>query len=272
MTMNAKRTGIVLVCGALALFVLLMIAPKSSTAEQKAGQEEKAKVGISTDANPELYLNMASKSLEPAKKQELDRFVAARKFDSAATFWDRLKRPDLASYYTEVLAKEINTAEAWFKAGNRYYYSVQFSQDKSEEPVLYQSAMRCFNKGLSMEPGNTDAKIMLAACYVEGSQDPMEGIRRLKEVEKTDSSNVKLQWTFAFFSLKSRQYDKAIQRFKKVLAVDSTYIEAYLHLADAYEQLGETEQTIDALERYADRTSDVTARLEIRKYIAQLKK
>jgi lipopolysaccharide biosynthesis regulator YciM len=112
---------------------------------------------------------------------------------------------------------------------------------------------------------------MLASCYVEGSEDPMEGIKRLREIEKTDSNNVKLQLTFAFFSVKSGQLDKAISRFNKVIAIDSNYIEAYLHLADAYEQKNETDKTIKMLEKYSAKTTDVTARIEINKYIEQLK-
>jgi lipopolysaccharide biosynthesis regulator YciM len=44
-----------------------------------------------------------------------------------------------------------------------------------------------------------------------------------------------------------------------------------LHLADAYEQLGETKKTIEMLEIYSSKTTDITARLEINKYIEQLK-
>ena len=191
--------------------------------------------------------------------------------DSVVVFWDKLKRPDLAAYYSEELAKNDNTAAAWVKAGNRYYYAIQFIQDKTAIPVLYQSATRCFSKGLELDPKNTDAKIMLASCYVEGSEDPMEGIKRLKEIEKTDSNNVKLQLTFAFFSVKSGQLDKAITRFNKVIKIDSNYIEAYLHLADAYEQRSEIDKTIKMLEKYSAKTTDVTARMEISKYIQQLK-
>ncbi len=253
------------------VFVLLFIAPKIKPASP--GQEEApaAKAAISDAATLDVYLSTAWKNMEPGLKQQLDQLVASRKNDSISAFWDRAKRPDLASVYAEEQAKAENTAAAWFKAGNRYYYAVQFTQDKTEIPVLYQCAMRCFNKGLVLEPNNTDARIMLASCYVEGSPDPMEGISRLRQIEKTDSNNVKLQLTFAFFSVKSGQLDRAITRFNKVLAVDSTYIEAYLHLADAYEQLGETEKTIKALEAYAARTPELTARTEINKYIQQLK-
>jgi lipopolysaccharide biosynthesis regulator YciM len=98
----------------------------------------------------------------------------------------------------------------------------------------------------------------------------MKGITLLREIERTDSNNVKLQMSFAFFSVKSGQLDKAIQRFEKVLQVDSNYIEVYLHLADAYEQLNQTQKSIVMLQQYAKRTPDLTAKVEVNKYIKQL--
>ena len=64
---------------------------------------------------------------------------------------------------------------------------------------------------------------------MEDGKDPMKGIGLLREVEKTDSNNVKLQLTFAFFSVKSQQWDKAIKRFNKVLiiAVSYTHLDVY---------------------------------------------
>ncbi|MDP1803474.1 MAG: tetratricopeptide repeat protein [Bacteroidota bacterium] len=271
--MSVKNTQLVLIISALGLFVLLFIAPKIAPKHSDDdGHDHSEKANLaSNDANLGVYLNMALKSLEPSKKTQHDKLLAAQQLDSVVVFWDRSKRPDLAAHYTEQLAKKQNNAAAWLKAGNRYYYAIQFTQDKSAIPVLYQSASRCFAKGLELEPNNTDAKIMLASCYVEGSEDPMEGIKRLKEIEKTDSSNIKLQLTFAFFSVKSGQLDKAISRFNTVTRIDSNYIEAYLHLADAYEQQGNTTKTIEMLQKYASKTNDITARLEINKYIDQLK-
>ena len=192
-------------------------------------------------------------------------------FDSVALFWDKARRPDIAAHFIEQKALKSNSAKDWFEAGNRYFNAVQFCQDESEIPVLYQCATRCFTNGLKTEPGNTEANIMLASCYVESSSDPMKGISILKEIEKKDSNNVKLQLAFAFFSVKSGQTNKAIERFNKVLRIDSTYLAAWLHLADVYERQGETEQTIKMLEQYASRTNDITARLEIKKYIDQIK-
>lgn len=271
--MSAKKIKVFLLVGALVLFVLLFIAPKITPKES----DEKSPVSMSnstvnsTDVTLQVYLNLAIKSLSLKEKKTYDSLIALKRLDSVAILWNKIKRPDLAAYFLEEEAKKFNTPELWFNAANRYYYSVPFVQDKTEEPILYQCAMRCFQNGLKLDPKNGDAKIMLASCYVESGTNPMEGITQLKEIEKTDSNNVKLQLTFAFFSVKSGQLDKAIKRFNKVLEIDPEYLEAYLHLADIYEQLEDKAKTIEVLEKYASKTTDVTARLEVNKYIDQLK-
>jgi tetratricopeptide (TPR) repeat protein len=273
--MSAKKTKLGLLIGALILFVLLFIAPKIKPVDEEnhdGHNHETENSNLSMTANLDVYLNLALKNLKSEQNKTLQSFITKKNNDSCVTFWDKLRRPDLASFYLEELAKKNNASKDWFKAGNRYYYAIQFSQDKTEVPVLYQCAMRCFDKGLKLEPNNVDAKIMLASCYVEGTQEPMEGITKLRAIEKIDSNNVKLQLTFAFFSVKSGQLDKAIYRFNKVLQVDSNYIEAYLHLADAYEQQSNTSKAILMLEKYALKTTDPTAKIEINKYIQQLKK
>ncbi len=276
--MSPKQVKLILSVGAVLLFVLLFIAPKVGNSNQKStsamGSGKPAP--INANANVEMYLNMANGALSADLKTKADNFLKlsvndAVFFDSIAKFWDQQKRPDLASHYLEKRAQKTNTAKDWFLAGNRYYYSIQFIRDETERPVLYQCAIRSFKNGLKLEPENNDSKIMLASCYVEGTESPMEGISLLKEVERSDSTNVKLQVTFAFFSVKSGQMDKAITRFNKVLELDPDYIEAYLHLADIYEQMNNLDKTVEALEKYAAKTNDPTAKLEVEKYIKQLK-
>jgi tetratricopeptide (TPR) repeat protein len=232
-----------------------------------------------TVANLETYITMAAKSLKLTEKSNYDALLAAAKSSKVDTafvpvvqFWDKQKRPDFAAYFVEQIADRSQTAVAYTKAGDRYYYSVRFTKDNNEIPALYQSAIRCYEKAITKDDKNVDAKIQLAACFVEDGKDPMKGIGLLREVEKTDSNNVKLQLTFAFFSVKSQQWDKAIKRFNKVLEIDPLYIEAYLHLADAYEQQGQTNKTIEMLEKYASVTDDAMAKIEVKKYIEQLKK
>jgi tetratricopeptide (TPR) repeat protein len=253
----ARKTQIGLLITAVVLFVLLFLAPKTHSGELNAkGSETKP---AETVASIETFITMATKSLKPEEKSKYDALLASAKSSKIDTayvpvveFWDKQKRPDFASYFVEQIAERKQTSLAYSKAGDRYYYSVRFTKDNNEIPALYQSAIRCYEK--------------------EDGKDPMKGIGLLRDVEKIDSNNVKLQLTFAFFSVKSQQWDKAIKRFNKVLVIDPLYIEAYLHLADAYEQQGQTNKTIEMLEKYASVTDDAMAKKEVLKYIEQLKK
>lgn len=268
---TARKTQIGLIAFAVVLFVLLFLAPKKQKVEALPKAEAET-------LSLEPFVTMVLKNMKPEDKTAHDNLLSVANnakndtaFATMMAFWDKQKRPDFASFYAEKMAEKQQTSAAYTKAGDRYYYSVRFVKDQNEVPVLYQSAVRCYEKALEKDPKNIDAKIQLASCYVEGSQDPMKGITLLREVEKTDSNNVKLQLSFAFFSAKSAQWDKAIKRFEKVLEIDPLYIEAYLHLADAYEQQGNKEKTIEMLQKYASVTEDAMARNEVLKYIEQLK-
>ena len=191
--------------------------------------------------------------------------------DSVIAFWDNINRPDISAVFSKKKAESTGLAKDWNYSGQRFYFAVRFSREPSKQELLYTAARECFEKTLMIEPDNINAKIDLASCLVEGSREPMKGIAILREIEKKDSNNVRLQLSFGFFSAKSQQWDRAIKRFKKVLALDSGYIEAHLHLADAYEQSGKLPECINELERFVRKTSDPMAKTTIEEYINKLK-
>ena len=220
-------------------------------AKEKLGTENKALIA----------------QLEKRIDTSYDKKVA---FQDLIKQWDSLQQPVVAAYYSEKAAIALPLEKNWEEAGNRYYSATRFAKE-TEKQQLYNKAMECFEKVVQLNPRNVEAKINLASCYVEGSKDPMKGIGMLREIEKTDSNNVNLQLSFAFFSEKSGQWDKAITRFQKVLVINPGFIEAYLHLADAYQQKGDKENAIKNLEAYMELVDDVTIKTEIQDYINKLK-
>jgi len=274
----SRKTQIAFIAAAAVLFVLLFLAPKthSNKLEVKGNDEKNSTEKL---INMQSYISKAVNVLTAEDKIVYEGLLASAKKSTVDTsfvlvvqFWDKQKRPDIAAYFVEQTAIKKQTTLNYYKAGERYYYAIRFVKDNTEIPTLYANAINCYEKAMALDNKNIDAKIQLAACFVEDGKDPMKGIGLLKEIEKTDSNNVKLQLTFAFFSVKSQQWDKAIKRFQNVLRIDPLYIEAYLHLADAYEQQGQKEKTIEMLEKYASLTEDVMARKEVLKYIEQLNK
>ncbi|MBC7863492.1 MAG: T9SS type A sorting domain-containing protein, partial [Bacteroidia bacterium] len=95
--------------------------------------------------------------------------------------------PAIAAYYMEQAAIVSPSEKNWNEAGNRYYAATRFAKE-TEQHLLFEKAMECFEKVLELNSGNTEAKINLGACYVEGSAEPMKGITMLKEVEKTENT------------------------------------------------------------------------------------
>ena len=203
----SRKTQIGLVITAVVLFVLLFLAPKTHTGKLEANVGE---TNTTTDkVEPiESFIAKATKTLKTEELKIYESLVATAKnskidtsFVTVVLFWDKQKRPDLAAYFVEQIALKKQNSSAYYKAGERYYYAIRFTKDNTEIPTLYSNAINCYQKAISLDSKNVDAKIQLAACFVEDGKDPMKGISLLREVEKTDSNNVKLQLSFAFFSL-----------------------------------------------------------------------
>lgn len=272
---SVTKKQIAAIAGSLILIVLLLLAntrlPKN--ADQPAMSEHASHSGPGISALVDAAKGKLDKDqkaainkLEEAIKTSPDKKTA---YENMISMWDSLRQPLAAAYYMEQAANASPVEKNWAEAGNRYYSATRFAPEP-EKPALFGKAIECFEKALQLNPNNIEAKISLGACYVEGSSEPMKGIGMLKEVEKTDSNNVNLQLNFAFFSEKSGQWDRAIARFQKVLKIQPDFIEAYLHLADAYQQKGDRANAIKSLEEYKNKVDDVTIKTEVQDYINKL--
>jgi tetratricopeptide (TPR) repeat protein len=99
----------------------------------------------------------------------------------------------------------------------------------------------------------------------------MKGIGLLRNVLEKDSTNIKAHLNLGLFSVKSGQYDKAIERFTKILKIDPNYIEAYLYIGDVYEQKGDILNAIKNYEIYASVVKNPSIAADVTKYIEKLK-
>ncbi len=141
-------------------------------------------------------------------------------------------------------------------------------------PWIAGNAKVLLEKALVINPKNDSAKINLGACYLFGnlSDNPMQGITKIKEVVDLDSTNSYGQFILALGGKKSGQYDKAIERFLTVIKIQPNHIEAMIHLAECYEL---TDQKALAIEWYTKVSNSVNipeAKEAISKRIKELKK
>lgn len=269
-----SKGQLVLISGAILLFVLLLFAnTKPDVAPKKA-----------LVAEGSLSLNsIADKNSMELQGQALERYkylngqIAGATvdnkpalYDSIISLADRSSKPLMAAQYALEKALLQNTAPSWFMAAERSFITARFTGPE-EKKLLLASAANAYEKGLAIEPDNTDAKVNLAVCYVENTSDPMKGISILKEIVEKDPANVNAQINLGMFAIKSGQYDKAIERFEKLLQLVPQQIETYLYLADAYEKNGNKQGAVAALEKYMNLAEDETIKTEVKSYIDKLK-
>ena len=84
-----------------------------------------------------------------------------------------------------------------------------------------------------------DAKINKAIELVNGGGHPMQGIMLLREVLEENPDNVRANFQMGLFSIQSQQFDKALQRFEKVLSVEPDNYEAQYFRGHAKASVGD---------------------------------
>jgi len=117
----------------------------------------------------------------------------------------------------------------------------------SEQPLqvwLAKEARMLFEKAKTINPSNDSTLVGLGSCYffgAGGNEPPMKGIMLVREVATRNPKNVYAQYMLGLGATVSLQYDKAVERFINVVALDPDHIEARFRLADVCEQKGDKE-------------------------------
>jgi tetratricopeptide (TPR) repeat protein len=251
-------TGVVLIC------VLLFLLPRTPVRNTNLKAPNQALASL------DFWLNRALAQVPAPRASTYQQWMRTQQWDSLRHFWLQAKRPDLMARVMELQARSRPSDSLWLQAGKTYYKAVRFCTDSTQLPLLFSQARYCLEQSLAANPKQVEAKLILASCWVDEGLNPMKGIGLLRELEASDSTRTDVQLTLGLMSMRSQQLDKAIKRFKTVLRLDPAFIEAYLHLADAYQQQGSLDLARNALSSYAQLTPNPVEREEIKKYINQL--
>jgi len=196
-----------------------------------------------------------------------------------AKSWDDVNQAAPAAFYYQAIAGEENTFGDWVNAGNHFNDAFKFTQDTVAQPAYVVNAITCFKNAVKLQPKNLDAKTGLGIAYVNqtslGMTDPdggspMQGILLLLDVVKQDPKNRNANLSLGMFAMKSGQYEKAVQRFKTIIA-QKPEVEPYFYLAESYKQLGMKNEAIDAYKKCRALQADPVFDKQIDQYIKELK-
>ena len=199
---------------------------------------EISKQALTANLNKQVTdLEKELKSASENEKVDLQRKLAQQ--------WDDLNQAAPAAFYYELIAQKEPGYTPWLKAGDKFTDAYQQTLDTLMQPALVQKAIQAYKEADKLQPNTPEVKTGLGIAYVTGTPNPMQGIQLLLEVVKNDPKNLKANLNLGLFSMKSGQYEKAVERFKTVIEQAPT-AEAWFYLASSYENMGMKSDAIGA--------------------------
>lgn len=186
-----------------------------------------------------------------------------------AKAWDDVNQPAPAAFYYIAIARKDKTFTDWINAGIRFNEAYKATSDTTAAPVFVNNAVEAFQNATKLNPASLDAKTGLGVAYVNGGATPMQGIALLREVVEKDPNNVSANLNLGLFSMKSGQYEKAVERFKTLITIKPDF-EAYFYLAESYKQIGKKQEAIAAYQKCKELMPDPSFTQRIDQYIKEL--
>lgn len=181
-----------------------------------------------------------------------------------------ISNPGASAYFDEMNLTSENTASDFVQVANKYVDAFNLLQNNEALQLSYlKQANALYTKAFEKDSTNLDAKTGQGITIVNGLGMPMQGITLLLQVVEKDPKNLKANMNLGLFSMKSGQFDKAIDRFKTVISIQPD-AESYFYLATAYENLKQNKEAVDAFLKSKSLAKNTTLNEFIDKKVAEL--
>ncbi len=276
-----KTKQIIVIVIVVALMGALLARPIKGLVEENKGANASASAEASSAFNLQTVSDMTKQSINGSLAQEittLEAKVAEADGEEKLTLlqelakkWDDLAKYAPQGFIYEEMAKISPKFEYWLKAGDAFRSAYTNLQDTAMATALNQMAIQSYERAAELDANNLDAKTGLGAAMVTGTNNPMAGIALLREVVAKDPKNIQANKTLGLFSLQSRQFDKAIERFKTVVELKPD-AESYFYLATGYENIGLKNEAIAAFQKSKELAADPTLSQFIERRVEELSK
>ena len=271
---QTKRAQLLVISGAIVLTIVLYLAPG------KVKQKDTGKAG---EENTQFFSfeSLLASAKRNFKRQELGQIEKLESelsknqnnvllLDTLGKLWDKLDQPVISSHYFEMIALQQPGEINWLNAAYRFFDAFQMTGDSLLRSMVLKKAIAAYDNVLKHNPDNLDAKTDLGICYASGSTEPMKGILMLREVVSKNPNHENAQFNLGVLSVKSGQYDKAVERFQKVLEINPSRKEMYFMIGKAYFLSGNKEKALQTLEKLKKETVNAQLIEEANSLISQI--
>ena len=203
------------------------------------------------------------------KKQKLD------VFHQLAHFWqDSARIFEPYAWYEAEAARLENSEKSLTFAAHLFLENLRNEENDRLKKWKALEAKDLFERSLRINDRNDSSIVGLGACYIFGNiaDNPMEGILKVRQVVERDSTNIFAQMVLGHGSLISGQYDRAIDRFGKVLTIHPQNLEAILMMAEVYERKADKPNAIKWYSNALPLAPNPNMKTALEKRIEELKK
>lgn len=277
--MNTKQIIVIVIV--VALMGGLLARPIKGLVDENKGANSSTDAATSSAFNSQSVSEITKQSINASIAQEItaleEKAAQAGGDEKLALLeqlvqkWDDVAKFAPQGFIYEEMAEISPKFEYLLKAGDAYRAAYTNLQDTAMSAELNRLAVRSYEKALELDENNLDAKTGLGAAMVTGGGNPMAGIALLQEVVAKEPKNINANKTLGLFSLQSRQFDKAIERFKTVVEL-SPDAESYFYLATGYENIGLKNEAIAAFQKSKEMAADPTLSQFIDRRVEELSK
>ena len=252
-----KKQQTILVSGGVLLLIALFVFGKTVPPKNNDVKQPVASNGNTVAAfDISAALTVAKDKLNPAQQSYVNSLESAvvrgdvknqqiHIYHQLASFWkDSVPTFEPYVFYTAEASKLENSEKSLTFAAQLFLDNLRGMEDPATKTWMAGQTRELFEKALAINPSNDSARIGVGSAYIFGSpaenpQELMQGIQKILEVARRDSSNMYAQLMLGIGGVVSGQYDKAIERLLKVVSFTPGNTEAILTLAEAYERKGD---------------------------------
>lgn len=172
-------------------------------------------------------------------------------YKKIASFWYKANKPEVSGLYANKIAEITNDKEAWQIAGTTFRIALQSDDEEAVKDVCSQMAIHAFQKAIAIDSSNVNYQMQLAMVYVDKplTDNPMKGILMLRDLNTKYPKNADVNIQLAKLAIRTGQFDKAVERLEKALALSPQTLSINCLLAEAYNGNGNIEKAKVAMQK-----------------------
>jgi len=270
-----RKTQVIITVLAVAICTLLAFAPKyvvendaeaniaSGTSEGDTEIVERSHSAIPEDVQQKLAI--LKNQLSTSDKEE----IASLTLDSLVSIFKEVNAFDSAAYYAAVTAEKFPSAKSHIHAGDLYYEAYTYAVTEQRTSLFTNKLREQYTLAETFGELPEDVRVKLGMTYVS-SENPMKGITMIREVLRENPDNTTAIFNLGLLSMQSGQFDKAVERFKKLKLLQPDNLQARFYLGVSYMENGEEQNAKKELLELKEKETDPNILKTVEDYLSRI--